>query len=155
MIRRPPKSTLFPYTTLFRSEVAGSIGSEAAAAEDRLVGGHHLERQPSLVLPDGAETRIDWFEEGASWVRPLHRLCCDERDRSRQRLLSGEPPSGAAQPRDAFVDAVYVAVIDVDREFACHQCCREGPAVRRVGPEVGDQQTGSGFSGRPDLAQVG
>src|SRR5437763_4352971 len=26
MLRRPPSSTLFPYTTLFRSEVAGSFG---------------------------------------------------------------------------------------------------------------------------------
>src|SRR2546430_12466420 len=26
MIRRPPRSTLFPYTTLFRSPVAGEIG---------------------------------------------------------------------------------------------------------------------------------
>src|SRR5258707_2434039 len=27
MIRRPPRSTLFPYTTLFRSIVTGSIGA--------------------------------------------------------------------------------------------------------------------------------
>src|SRR3712207_8483194 len=26
MIRRPPRSTLFPYTTLFRSPVLGSVG---------------------------------------------------------------------------------------------------------------------------------
>src|SRR5436853_1178847 len=26
MIRRPPRSTLFPYTTLFRSEMAGRCG---------------------------------------------------------------------------------------------------------------------------------
>src|SRR5688572_32507854 len=26
MIRRPPRSTLFPYTTLFRSASAGSVG---------------------------------------------------------------------------------------------------------------------------------
>src|SRR3712207_6933203 len=32
MIRRPPRSTLFPYTTLFRSGVAG------AAAEEGVVG---------------------------------------------------------------------------------------------------------------------
>src|SRR2546430_8109589 len=32
MIRRPPRSTLFPYTTLFRSQLAG-IGGEAR--EDR------------------------------------------------------------------------------------------------------------------------
>src|SRR5574337_513182 len=30
MIRRPPRSTLFPYTTLFRSAVAGAIGAAAA-----------------------------------------------------------------------------------------------------------------------------
>src|SRR2546430_13723141 len=28
MIRRPPRSTLFPYTTLFRSEVASSVRSD-------------------------------------------------------------------------------------------------------------------------------
>src|SRR2546421_6548123 len=26
MIRRPPRSTLFPYTTLFRSPLAGAVG---------------------------------------------------------------------------------------------------------------------------------
>src|SRR5690349_23716900 len=30
MLRRPPRSTLFPYTTLFRSEVAGRSGLPAA-----------------------------------------------------------------------------------------------------------------------------
>src|SRR3712207_8231945 len=33
MIRRPPRSTLFPYTTLFRS--GGHAGAEAAAAAER------------------------------------------------------------------------------------------------------------------------
>src|SRR5258708_15385251 len=28
MIRRPPRSTLFPYTTLFRSKIGGKIGVE-------------------------------------------------------------------------------------------------------------------------------
>src|SRR2546425_3839921 len=28
MIRRPPRSTLFPYTTLFRSQTAGRRGSD-------------------------------------------------------------------------------------------------------------------------------
>src|SRR3712207_8679935 len=30
MIRRPPRSTLFPYTTLFRSEVGGADGGVQA-----------------------------------------------------------------------------------------------------------------------------
>src|SRR3712207_8256470 len=39
MIRRPPRSTLFPYTTLFRSE-PGDLGLlSRAAAHDRAVGG--------------------------------------------------------------------------------------------------------------------
>src|SRR3712207_7971338 len=33
MIRRPPRSTLFPYTTLFRSRVRGVGGQEAYASK--------------------------------------------------------------------------------------------------------------------------
>src|SRR5256885_5757452 len=43
MIRRPPRSTLFPYTTLFRSDqrrLAGAVGADQA--DDA---GRHLERQ--------------------------------------------------------------------------------------------------------------
>src|SRR5690242_21254134 len=42
MIRRPPRSTLFPYTTLFRSELAdakaqaAALEAEARAAAERL-----------------------------------------------------------------------------------------------------------------------
>src|SRR5438309_8453955 len=37
MIRRPPRSTLFPYTTLFRSHDAGRAAAAAGAARrDRL-----------------------------------------------------------------------------------------------------------------------
>src|SRR5688572_31409577 len=31
MIRRPPRSTLFPYTTLFRSDLEGAQGHQPAA----------------------------------------------------------------------------------------------------------------------------
>src|SRR5690349_24253691 len=34
MIRRPPRSTLFPYTTLFRSTAAGELGVEVPDRED-------------------------------------------------------------------------------------------------------------------------
>src|SRR5258708_29555154 len=36
MIRRPPRSTLFPYTTLFRSSYSYAPGEEEAAALDAL-----------------------------------------------------------------------------------------------------------------------
>src|SRR5258708_29610394 len=35
MIRRPPRSTLFPYTTLFRSHHVGVIGLEASSCRKR------------------------------------------------------------------------------------------------------------------------
>src|SRR2546422_5518072 len=33
MIRRPPRSTLFPYTTLFRSEIVEQVAFEARKSE--------------------------------------------------------------------------------------------------------------------------
>src|SRR5258708_20871182 len=37
MIRRPPRSTLFPYTTLFRSDVAGYLSQERIAQAAELI----------------------------------------------------------------------------------------------------------------------
>src|SRR3712207_8890637 len=34
MIRRPPRSTLFPYTTLFRSEIAKQVGVGAVVFQE-------------------------------------------------------------------------------------------------------------------------
>src|SRR2546430_16106150 len=44
MIRRPPRSTLFPYTTLFRSGGPGALVDPDA--EVRAAGGVELEREP-------------------------------------------------------------------------------------------------------------
>src|SRR3712207_8019267 len=35
MIRRPPRSTLFPYTTLFRSAIVGQDPAQVRAARDQ------------------------------------------------------------------------------------------------------------------------
>src|ERR1035438_10677134 len=56
MIRRPPRSTLFPYTTLFRSQ-----GGEAA----------------TLVLHHGGEGIVDHrSEEHTSELQSLRHLVC-------------------------------------------------------------------------------
>src|SRR3712207_7452062 len=56
MIRRPPRSTLFPYTTLFRSDPAQVPGRPAAPARQRekdLPVRHALDRGSGLsVRPD-------------------------------------------------------------------------------------------------------
>src|SRR3712207_7023374 len=55
MIRRPPRSTLFPYTTLFRSVVALAASIEIPrladlAFPDRLPDGPHRGADASLVV---------------------------------------------------------------------------------------------------------
>src|SRR2546429_4415674 len=54
MIRRPPRSTLFPYTTLFRSatEIARQICAGLAAAHER--GVIHRDLKPANIMLDGA-----------------------------------------------------------------------------------------------------
>src|SRR3712207_9356032 len=56
MIRRPPRSTLFPYTTLFRSGVigTGSTGTQFIVAAAKLAS--HLtvfQRSPQYCVPSG------------------------------------------------------------------------------------------------------
>src|SRR3712207_7264040 len=71
MIRRPPRSTLFPYTTLFRSDVRGD--RVAALAKDRqdvgqvvlalgVVGGDRVERLGQQGGVEREDARVDLFE---------------------------------------------------------------------------------------------
>src|SRR3989442_4642425 len=75
MIRRPPRSTLFPYTTLFRSrlgpriEQLGAGVAGAAGASDRLP----LVVFPSLALHDGRGARS---EEHTSELQSRPHLVC-------------------------------------------------------------------------------
>src|SRR5258708_27496139 len=51
MIRRPPRSTLFPYTTLFRSAVPlGSADDVAGECRDPAAGDRHPEDRKSTRL---------------------------------------------------------------------------------------------------------
>src|SRR2546428_10293389 len=66
MIRRPPRSTLFPYTTLFRSarEALEAVGQEE----------HHLELERT-----GIEGRRRALAErvAVEWRKPLDRLLAE------------------------------------------------------------------------------
>src|SRR2546430_9386003 len=64
MIRRPPRSTLFPYTTLFRSDAGGKevLGASEAREEvgevrcRRLVrDGEGVERRPNRLVEEAAQ----------------------------------------------------------------------------------------------------
>src|SRR5438093_5050224 len=83
MLRRPPRSTLFPYTTLFRSVVplrvlgeqvepaeAQRVDLGLAAADDHHVGGAAAEDADGLAQRDGRS------EEHTSELQSLTNLVC-------------------------------------------------------------------------------
>src|SRR2546422_7363521 len=73
MIRRPPRSTLFPYTTLFRSALlegdadgvelagvpAGGDTQDEPAVGDRVEGGERLGRERRVPERDRKSTRLN------------------------------------------------------------------------------------------------
>src|SRR5574337_1996757 len=67
MIRRPPRSTLFPYTTLFRSGVPGVLRVRAGAAEPAAGHARSADCQPGVVRAAGDRLRV----EGASGAAGL------------------------------------------------------------------------------------
>src|SRR2546423_6591600 len=83
MIRRPPRSTLFPYTTLFRS---GEPGGRAGQPGRRPAGGQPRE----LVVRDGVLRRS---EEHTSELQSLAYLVCRlllEKKKTMTQLISNE-----------------------------------------------------------------
>src|SRR3712207_6930994 len=64
MIRRPPRSTLFPYTTLFRSGAAG--GREKMA--------NRLANETSPYLLQHKDNPVDWYPWGEEADRKSTRL---------------------------------------------------------------------------------
>src|SRR5438093_7499549 len=64
MIRRPPRSTLFPYTTLFRSKKLGSIHQTRP---------HPFGRAAPRIAPGGTFARS---EEHTSELQSLTNLVC-------------------------------------------------------------------------------
>src|SRR2546422_6960074 len=85
MIRRPPRSTLFPYTTLFRSLRLRLVSDLLDAARvDAPVGDQPLQREPRDLATHRVEARhdhrvrgvVDRSEEHTSELQSrLHLVC--------------------------------------------------------------------------------
>src|SRR5258705_4179343 len=67
MIRRPPRSTLFPYTTLFRSLRQSSIHTDSSNVHPR---------QRRLSVEANADVGIARSEEHTSELQSLRHLVC-------------------------------------------------------------------------------
>src|SRR3712207_7600381 len=96
MIRRPPRSTLFPYTTLFRSfdgDHGRALDDHAELVADRalvgqLVAGPDLDRRGELLqatpLPDRKSTRLNSSHANISYAV----FCLKKKQLDFLRLLS-------------------------------------------------------------------
>src|SRR5260221_9500954 len=72
MIRRPPRSTLFPYTTLFRSPVR-RLAERAEDTQGRLDFHRRLQARPDAARPEVGEDRS---EEHTSELQSHSDLVC-------------------------------------------------------------------------------
>src|SRR2546430_12666873 len=73
MIRRPPRSTLFPYTTLFRSSAApAGLGAHAAASSPFRQGAHQYTRSEEHTSELQSQSNL------------VCRLLLEKKKRSRQ-----------------------------------------------------------------------
>src|SRR5947208_9685007 len=96
MIPRPPRSTLFPYTTLFRSNassrrlratVVQGISRLSVRAVSRLPDTPRSEEHTSeLQSPDHLVCRL-LLEKKKILVAPFSQICILERSNPRKRLL--------------------------------------------------------------------
>src|SRR2546422_8628759 len=67
MIRRPPRSTLFPYTTLFRSSRNKVIDRDDVGA--RVIAAQHRLQHASGAIDEHVEDLLDQLSGGRSRVR--------------------------------------------------------------------------------------
>src|SRR5438067_9909420 len=89
MLRRPPRSTLFPYTTLFRSEICGARGARVEADDGRAIWANN---QPCLESLFGAVDRRGRSEEHTSELQSRFDLVCrlllEKKNTQHKRRLS-------------------------------------------------------------------
>src|SRR3712207_295236 len=123
MIRRPPRSTLFPYTTLFRSEVE-LLGAGAGAHLD--VPGGELPRRAGDQLVAVLDDVAHPVGDAAGRVRDLRALLEDG---------DGEV-GGTAQPPGRRGRGHARGVPSDDEQTRCAHGVRVSPAASRRVPAI-------------------
>src|SRR2546425_4509401 len=93
MIRRPPRSTLFPYTTLFRSSLIKEklvCPSNKIAAVLRML--HHEYADYPMDVRDGVKVMLPggWFLVRGSNTEPIIRVIAEaERETDARDVIAG------------------------------------------------------------------
>src|SRR2546421_6558577 len=133
MIRRPPRSTLFPYTTLFRSNRGERRGQDERqqklAARSRLERGRESERGDAAVK--NHEALSDWRAREASPASSvardyLERVAREKGPQRRERKKESRPRRRDQKPQhDRLKRQSPAAVLDRERD-GLHAHARRG-----------------------------
>src|SRR3712207_6027532 len=119
MIRRPPRSTLFPYTTLFRSLIEDAVQSTKAAVEEGIVPGGGVALLNAQVALDKVD--LDGDEAtGAAIVRraveePLKQIALNaglEGGVIVEKVRALDPGQGLNAATGEYMDMVKAGVVD-------------------------------------------
>src|SRR5690242_21450651 len=98
MIRRPPRSTLFPYTTLFRSLLADAAGEQGVAGEE-VVADQEADAARGVAGGDRKSTRLNSSHMSISYaVFCLKKKKKEENDK-KQHKKKDDPRHKVTQDR--------------------------------------------------------
>src|SRR5438876_6168772 len=95
MIRRPPRSTLFPYTTLFRSAGMQAGAAQRRAPRDRAPSARWRERGQRASRSRGARSE----EHTSELQSPVHLVCrllLEKKKKSKQITTEAKSESGTS-----------------------------------------------------------
>src|SRR3712207_7665466 len=84
MIRRPPRSTLFPYTTLFRSPAGGEAGGWSTVGDTTGSAGRTIDGLVTTEASEGGRSGVAGLAGGVSRADSI----CRAIDRKSTRLNS-------------------------------------------------------------------
>src|SRR2546421_9527775 len=95
MIRRPPRSTLFPYTTLFRSDFNNVLTAVLGSIELLLLDAptDRPHREELDVIRDRKSTRLNSSHDQISYAV----FCLKKKKRKYSKLITGRLNTGNAE----------------------------------------------------------
>src|SRR2546427_1643952 len=100
MIRRPPRSTLFPYTTLFRSAIQGAENTTAVGAQPE----GSMKRNQSIAESGGSASRPRGFTAvGPEWRSEEHTSELQSQSNLVCRLLLEKKTRVHRRPASVFI----------------------------------------------------
>src|SRR3712207_403339 len=143
MIRRPPRSTLFPYTTLFRSvyalcqvrEAPGRDRATVLGVEDPLIPAAEAEaravskRLPGARLCVGEQATVEAFRVPAPGSGTLHLAC-------HGLFRSDNPMFSALKLHDGWLTAADVMGLDLPGALVALSACESGRSEVIGGDEI-------------------